>query len=60
MNGVLCCFQQYLSHITLTDHLVDVFPGFHQYYAGAVSVLPNDIPTKNPEDPVQLEPRTSE
>ena len=31
LNGVLCPFQQYFSHITATDHIIHVFPGFHQY-----------------------------
>ena len=34
LNGVLRRFQQYFSHITATAHIVHVFPGFHQYYAG--------------------------
>ena len=36
LNGDLRCFQQYFSHITATVHMVHVFPGFHQYQAGAL------------------------
>ena len=31
LNGVLHHFQQYISHITATSHIIHVFPGFHQY-----------------------------
>ena len=36
LNGVLRHFQQYFSHITATAHIIHVFLGFHQYYAGAL------------------------
>ena len=35
LNGVLRRFQQYFSHITARAHIIHVFPGLHQYYAGA-------------------------
>ena len=40
-NGlnVLRCFQQYFSHITATVHIIHVFPGFHQYWAGILKSL---------------------
>ena len=31
LNGVLCHFQQYFSHITATAHIIHVFLFFHQY-----------------------------
>ena len=31
LNGVLCPFQQYFSHVTATAHIIHVFPGFYQY-----------------------------
>ena len=39
MNGVLRHFQQYFSHITVTAHFIHVYPGFHQYKAGALKCL---------------------
>ena len=33
-DGVLCRFEQYFSHITVTVH----FPGLHQYWARALKV----------------------
>ena len=39
LNDVLCHFQQYFSHITVTAHIVHVFPGFNQYKAGALKCL---------------------
>ena len=48
LKGVLRCFQQYFSHITAADHIIHVFPTFHQYYTGLWSVLPKDTPTKKP------------
>ena len=39
LNGVLRCSQQYFSHITATAHIIHVFPGFHQCYAGALKCL---------------------
>ena len=48
LNGILCCFQQYFSHLTATAHIIHVFPGFHQYLAGLWSVLPTDTPWKKP------------
>ena len=47
-NGVLRRFQQYFSHIMVTAYIIHVFPGFHQYWAGALSVLPKETPTKKP------------
>ena len=31
LNGVLCHFQQYFSHVTVTAHIIHVFPWFQQY-----------------------------
>ena len=58
LNGVLRRFQQYFSHITATPHSIHVFLGFTSTRLGLWSVLQKDIPTKNPEDPVRLGPRT--
>ena len=57
LNGVLGRFQQYFSHITETAYTVYVFPGFHQYQAGAQKCLAQENFHKNQEDPVWLEPR---
>ena len=41
LNGVLCCFQKYFSHIKATVHVIHVFLWFHKYmyYAGALKCL---------------------
>ena len=58
LNGVLRRFQQYFSCITATAHIIHVFPGFHQYYAGALKCLAQGHSQENPGDPVRLEPKT--
>ena len=58
LNGVLRCFQQYFSHITATAHIIHVFLGFTSARLGSEVSCPRTLPRKNPEDLVQLEPRT--
>ena len=57
MNGVLRRFQQYLSHITATVHIIHAFLGFTSTRLGSEVSCPRSLPRKNPDDPVRLEPR---
>ena len=58
VNNVLRRFRQYFSYITTTAHIIHVFPGCHQYEAGALKCLAQGHSMKSPGDPVFLEPRT--
>ena len=49
LNGVLRHFQQCFSHITATAHINHVFPGFHQYQAGALKCLSQEHSPEKPE-----------
>ena len=51
---LLTVLQSYNGDI----HIIHVFSGFHQYYAGVLKCLAQWHPTKISEDPVRLEPRS--
>ena len=50
--------QQYFSNITPTAQIFPVFPGFHQYWTGALKCFAQGQSHENSEDPVHSEPRT--
>ena len=52
LNGVLCGFQHYLSHITAAAHIFMCFLGFY----GSEKSWPKDNPTKSQMDPMRFEP----
>ena len=48
LNDILCRFQQYFSHITVTAHIIHVLTGFHQYWVGALKCLAKGHSHKKP------------
>ena len=41
-------FQQYFSHIMAIAHIIHVFSGYHQYYAGALKCLAQGYSRQKP------------
>ena len=48
LNGALYRFQQYFSHISAMTQIIHVFPGFHQYYPGAMKYFAQGNPREKP------------